>query len=102
MLFPTAVALTHFHAGERVVASPYARKLAAEAGLSLEGLAGSGPEGRIVAEDVHKAVAAGKVSSITFMSDCPVAGSIGAEREKGTSSAFSIRAEWRTWLCLAC
>ncbi len=44
-----------------MVASPYARKLAAEAGLSLEGISGSGPEGRIVAEDVHKAVAAGKV-----------------------------------------
>ncbi|KAF5826934.1 single hybrid motif-containing protein [Dunaliella salina] len=60
---PAAPAAEPARAGERVVASPYARKLAAEAGLSLEGLAGSGPEGRIVAEDVHKAVAAGKAGA---------------------------------------
>ena len=44
-----------------MVASPYARKLASQAGLSLEGMAGSGPEGRIVAEDVQKAIESGKV-----------------------------------------
>jgi pyruvate dehydrogenase E2 component (dihydrolipoamide acetyltransferase) len=46
-------------AGGRIVASPYAKKLAAEAGVSLEGLAGSGPGGRIVAEDVQQLVASG-------------------------------------------
>jgi len=60
---PPAAPTPPARTGERVVASPYARKLAAEAGLSLEGLAGSGPEGRIVAEDVHKAVAAGKAGA---------------------------------------
>ena len=48
-------------AGSRVKASPYAKKLAEKAGISLDGIAGSGPDGRIVAEDVEKAVASGKV-----------------------------------------
>lgn len=41
----------------RVVATPYARKLAREAGLSLHRLAGSGPNGRIKAADVTRATA---------------------------------------------
>lgn len=50
-------------AGTGIKASPYARKLAAEAGVSLAGITGSGPEGRIVAEDVQRAIASGKVCS---------------------------------------
>ncbi|MEC9245599.1 MAG: 2-oxo acid dehydrogenase subunit E2, partial [Pseudomonadota bacterium] len=53
--------------GERVFASPLARRLAKEAGLDLSAIAGSGPKGRIVKADVEaagkdggaKAVAAG-------------------------------------------
>lgn len=41
--------------GERVKASPLARRLARERGLTLEGVGGSGPEGRIVAGDVERA-----------------------------------------------
>ncbi len=41
--------------GGRVKASPLARRLASEAGLALEGLAGSGPGGRIVKRDVEAA-----------------------------------------------
>ena len=36
----------------RTLASPYARRLARERGISLAGVAGSGPNGRIVAEDL--------------------------------------------------
>jgi pyruvate dehydrogenase E2 component (dihydrolipoyllysine-residue acetyltransferase) len=39
----------------RVKASPLARRMAAERGLDLSGLAGSGPEGRIVARDLETA-----------------------------------------------
>ncbi|SDK43941.1 pyruvate dehydrogenase complex dihydrolipoamide acetyltransferase [Billgrantia gudaonensis] len=39
----------------RVFASPLARRLAAERGIALEGLAGSGPHGRIVRLDVERA-----------------------------------------------
>jgi pyruvate dehydrogenase E2 component (dihydrolipoamide acetyltransferase) len=40
----------------RVVATPYARRLAREAGMPLAGLRGSGPRGRIKAADVIHAV----------------------------------------------
>ncbi len=43
----------------RVVASPYAKKLALEAGVSIVGVAGTGPNGRIVAEDVQRLIASG-------------------------------------------
>jgi pyruvate dehydrogenase E2 component (dihydrolipoamide acetyltransferase) len=39
----------------RVKASPLARRMAAERGLDLNALAGSGPEGRIVAKDLEAA-----------------------------------------------
>jgi len=39
----------------RVKASPLARRIARERGIELGGLSGTGPEGRIVAEDVERA-----------------------------------------------
>jgi pyruvate dehydrogenase E2 component (dihydrolipoamide acetyltransferase) len=44
--------------GGRVKASPLARRIARERGVDLSGLRGTGPEGRIVAEDVERAGAA--------------------------------------------
>jgi pyruvate dehydrogenase E2 component (dihydrolipoamide acetyltransferase) len=41
--------------GERVKASPLARRIARERGLDLAQVAGTGPEGRVIAEDVEKA-----------------------------------------------
>jgi pyruvate dehydrogenase E2 component (dihydrolipoamide acetyltransferase) len=43
------------HAAGRVFASPLARRLAREAGLSVEDIPGSGPHGRIVRRDVEQA-----------------------------------------------
>jgi pyruvate dehydrogenase E2 component (dihydrolipoamide acetyltransferase) len=43
----------------RVKASPLARRIARERGVELESLQGTGPEGRILAEDVERAAAAG-------------------------------------------
>ncbi|HXA28830.1 MAG TPA: dihydrolipoamide acetyltransferase family protein [Candidatus Angelobacter sp.] len=43
----------------RVKASPYARKRAAELGVDLTGVRGSGPGGRIVAQDVERSLAEG-------------------------------------------
>ncbi len=45
--------------GERVVASPLARRMAQQAGLDLSKLAGSGPGGRIVRADVEAAAKGG-------------------------------------------
>ncbi len=44
--------------GGRVKASPLARRIARERGIDLAGLTGTGPEGRIVAEDVERAATA--------------------------------------------
>jgi pyruvate dehydrogenase E2 component (dihydrolipoyllysine-residue acetyltransferase) len=41
--------------GGRVKASPLARRIARERGIDLSSLSGTGPEGRIVAEDVERA-----------------------------------------------
>jgi pyruvate dehydrogenase E2 component (dihydrolipoamide acetyltransferase) len=40
--------------GGRVKASPLARRIARERGIDLTGISGTGPEGRIVAEDVER------------------------------------------------
>jgi pyruvate dehydrogenase E2 component (dihydrolipoamide acetyltransferase) len=45
--------------GERVFASPLARRMASQAGLDLGALRGSGPEGRIVRADIEAALSAG-------------------------------------------
>lgn len=42
-------------AGKRIAASPVARKLAAELGIDLASVAGTGPRGRITKEDVQQA-----------------------------------------------
>ncbi|RZC54146.1 hypothetical protein C5167_013002 [Papaver somniferum] len=44
--------------GKRIVASPYAKKLAKELSVNLSAVVGSGPMGRIVAKDVEAAAAA--------------------------------------------
>jgi pyruvate dehydrogenase E2 component (dihydrolipoyllysine-residue acetyltransferase) len=45
--------------GGRIKASPLARRIARERGIDLSALRGTGPEGRIVAEDVERASAKG-------------------------------------------
>ena len=46
--------------GARVFASPLARRMAAQAGLDITALKGSGPHGRIVKADIDAALAGGK------------------------------------------
>jgi len=45
--------------GPRVIASPYAKRLAADAGVSLVGVPGTGPAGRVVAADIAALLASG-------------------------------------------
>jgi pyruvate dehydrogenase E2 component (dihydrolipoamide acetyltransferase) len=47
------------HPNDRIFASPLAKRLAAQAGLDLAGLQGTGPRGRIVKADVEAAAKAG-------------------------------------------
>jgi pyruvate dehydrogenase E2 component (dihydrolipoamide acetyltransferase) len=55
----TSVSIAAQPAGGRVKATPLAKKVAKELGVDLSALAGSGPGGRIMREDVEKAKAAG-------------------------------------------
>ena len=65
-------------AGLRVKASPAAKKLARERNVSLEGVVGTGPAGRIVEKDVpHASTAAAKPERLTS----PAARRIAKERD---------------------
>jgi pyruvate dehydrogenase E2 component (dihydrolipoamide acetyltransferase) len=61
--------------GERVFASPLARRLAADRGVRLENIRGSGPNGRIIADDVEHARAedhAGAAAVRTVVEEHPL------------------------------
>jgi pyruvate dehydrogenase E2 component (dihydrolipoamide acetyltransferase) len=47
----------------RIKASPLARRIARERGIDLQNVAGTGPDGRVVAEDVERAAATGAPSA---------------------------------------
>ncbi len=51
--------------GDRIFASPLARRIAADKGLDLSAIKGSGPKGRIVKADVENATAAPKAAAET-------------------------------------
>lgn len=61
---PKSAPIPHSSSG-RVSASPFAKKLAAENGLDLSGVSGSGPGGRILASDLSQAPAKGATSTTT-------------------------------------
>ncbi|KAG1331157.1 dihydrolipoyllysine-residue acetyltransferase component 5 of pyruvate dehydrogenase complex, chloroplastic [Cocos nucifera] len=62
-----AVSSTHpaSESGRRIVATPYAKKLAKELKVELGSVAGSGPMGRIVAKDVEAAAAAAAAAPVS-------------------------------------
>ncbi len=51
--------------GQRVFASPLARKIAAERGLDLSAIQGTGPSGRIVRRDIEAVGAGGAAQSVS-------------------------------------
>ncbi len=55
----TAVATVSTAAGDRVFASPLARKIAADSGVDLTLIEGTGPSGRVVRKDVESYIARG-------------------------------------------
>ncbi|TNC93706.1 MAG: pyruvate dehydrogenase E2 component (dihydrolipoamide acetyltransferase) [Stygiobacter sp.] len=54
-----AAAAAPSHGGDRVFASPLAKRIAADAGLDLKAVKGSGPHGRVVKADVEQALKGG-------------------------------------------
>src|SRR4029077_334601 len=69
----------------RVKASPIARRIAADRGLDLQGLSGSGPGGRIVKADVEQALAAGVAQAPQPAPEAPVAPAAPAGPTPGVS-----------------
>lgn len=60
-------------AGGRMFVSPLVRRLAREKGISLDGVQGSGPDGRIVRKDLEALIASGggQPAAATSASDAP-------------------------------
>jgi pyruvate dehydrogenase E2 component (dihydrolipoamide acetyltransferase) len=65
--------------GDRIKASPLARRIARERGVELAGLSGTGPEGRIIAEDVER-------SGTRPQETRPVPGTVEVERPEGVEA----------------
>lgn len=75
--------------GERIFASPIARRMAREAGIGLEVLVGSGPGGRIRRRDVEAAIASGV--SVSVMPAVPAVPSQAPASPPATGSAAGYR-----------
>ncbi|MCA3246132.1 MAG: pyruvate dehydrogenase complex dihydrolipoamide acetyltransferase [Azospirillum sp.] len=71
------------HAGDRVFASPLAKRMAEQAGLDLGKIKGSGPGGRIVKHDVEAAISGGGAKK----SAAPAAASASAPAPAAVSSS---------------
>jgi pyruvate dehydrogenase E2 component (dihydrolipoamide acetyltransferase) len=71
----------------RIKASPLARRIARERGIDLAQLSGTGPDGRIVAEDVERAQA-GRAPAAAPVAAAPVSGEV--ERRPLTSIRKTI------------
>jgi pyruvate dehydrogenase E2 component (dihydrolipoamide acetyltransferase) len=68
----------------RVVATPRARRLATQLGVSLESLRGSGPHGRIQAEDVERA--AGRAVSVARVAEGTAAAAVAVSTAAGSGN----------------
>jgi pyruvate dehydrogenase E2 component (dihydrolipoamide acetyltransferase) len=71
---PTAAPVS----GDRLKASPLARKIAADLGVNLSGISGSGPAGRIVKDDVHAAASSSPKTSTPPSSEASAAAALAA------------------------
>ena len=80
---PAASGVTPKSGEEKIRISPLARKLAEERGLDWSGIAGTGPSGRIVKEDVEAAIAAAATKETASPRPAPAA------KEPSVSPEFS-------------
>jgi pyruvate dehydrogenase E2 component (dihydrolipoamide acetyltransferase) len=89
---PAVAATTAAPAGGRVKASPLAKRMAKDRGIDLAAVQGTGPEGRIVAEDVERA-AAGEAPGVTPAFSVP---SVAPEAEAPAVQTVEFTAMRRT------
>jgi pyruvate dehydrogenase E2 component (dihydrolipoamide acetyltransferase) len=82
------------HSGERVKASPLARRIARETGVDLGELTGSGPGGRIVKADVE--VAGSKPAPATAAADTPAPSVEEVSSAKGDTTTVELSRTQRT------
>ena len=74
-------------AGERVFASPLARRMALQAGIDLSGLRGSGPNGRIVRADIDAARSGG--APVAAVAGAPVAVAVAPPLARGPAPVIT-------------
>jgi pyruvate dehydrogenase E2 component (dihydrolipoamide acetyltransferase) len=70
---PKPAPLANGHGGNRIFASPLARRMASQAGIDLSGLTGSGPNGRIVRADIEAAQKGGAAPTPAAVAPSPAA-----------------------------
>jgi len=81
---PAAIAAAPAASGDRVIASPLARRIATDAGLDIARISGSGPRGRIVKADVL-ATQAGGQAQVATIAAAPVAAAPAAVMPAGAN-----------------
>jgi pyruvate dehydrogenase E2 component (dihydrolipoamide acetyltransferase) len=90
---PGPVANGHAGTDERIFASPLARRMAAQAGIELSGLKGSGPNGRIVRADIEAAQKGGATPAAAAPGTAaPGQAAVSAEAPVGKATAVAISA----------
>ena len=77
--------------GARIFASPLARRMAKQAGLALEAIAGTGPNGRIVKVDVEAAIAAAAATAPVVAAPAPAAAPVAAPAAAPTAPAAAYQ-----------
>ncbi|PPJ46690.1 pyruvate dehydrogenase complex dihydrolipoamide acetyltransferase [Rhizobium sp. KAs_5_22] len=77
--------------GERVFASPLARRLAKEAGVELSAVSGSGPHGRVVKSDVEKAVSSGGAKAAPVVATTAAPAAAAPAMAKGASEEAVLK-----------
>jgi pyruvate dehydrogenase E2 component (dihydrolipoamide acetyltransferase) len=82
--------------GNKVRATPLARRMARAGGVALEGIFGSGPRGRIVAADIERALANQKAGSTPTPPAPPPAGAIKSLYIAGSYDTLPVEGMRRT------
>ena len=93
---PAATAAAAPASGERVFATPLARRIASQGGLDISAVTGSGPHGRIVKADVEAALASGvaaapMAAASTAAAAATASGSAGVALSTGMSDDMVLR-----------
>lgn len=84
---PHAAASAEPATGERIKASPLARKVAADLGVSLSGISGTGPAGRIVKNDVQAAASEPAKKTAAPSTEASAAAALAASVKSKTAQA---------------